>query len=217
MINKKSYLTLLLCLILLALFAEDKAEKPYPMGYGFLSFNYGYKVNTTQQFTWGITPFITQRLALDVPYVGWSYISNDPFNDTRDNYSVYQVLAPLSLGLIGYGLNEIVDTTYHIYSSIILPALINSTLYYNIPLPVAKEGFFYVAPFIKNETDWFIMRKHDWVQISPGAGLRWQFGGIVGLVLTTGYQRSFQNNFKAIPTYEDMWFFGLSLVGDPSQ
>lgn len=207
-----------LWLVLSILCAEDPANKPFALTKGYLSFNYGYKVDTTQQFSIGLSPFITGRLAFDTPLAGMSYISNDPFNNGSENYSVYQVLAPAALTLADGGICRLLGIDDPGYALFFLPAVLNSSVFYFVNPFSGSGSRILIAPFLKNETDWFIMLKHDWVQISPGAGLRCQIGSIAGgVVFTAGYQRSYQNDFQTSPASKDMWFFGFGFAGDPGQ
>lgn len=71
-----------------------------------------------------------------------------------------------------------------------------------------------VSPFIKNETDWFFTGGHDWLQVSPGAGIRFYFGDSAGTNLSVGYQRSFRNDFEGHWEHHDMAFMNVGFDVD---
>jgi hypothetical protein len=183
-----------------------------------IGLHYGYAGNTTQYLSINLGYPITNRLILDSPMFGVSYISEDPYNSySSDNTSFYQLLLPMATIFTVAGISGKKNPGF----LPVLPlALLNSTLYYSLTgeihhkLPYLPKKTLGVAPYIKNDTDWFVLRHQKWLQISPGAGVRFQYGSDGGLTVTPGVQRSFQSDFKGHWKKEDMLFLKIGLDFD---
>lgn len=200
--------------------AQSKEKTKWP-SYGRIGLNYTYEENTTQQFNLCAMGFsLTDRLIVETPILGISRIVDDPYN-LKGNYSFVPLAVPLiimaSLADSGNAHSNVVkaiDTgLFGVHCAL------NSTLFYTVTgrLIKAKDSQtnqVIISPFIKNETDWFIIRDTDWLQISPGAGIRVYVGKAAGLNFSPGYQKSFQTDFKGHWKQKDMMFFNIGFDVD---
>ena len=77
-----------------------------------------------------------------------------------------------------------------------------------------KEGRFTInaAVMVKNNTDLFLLEKENWLQLSPGIGLRIFIGGIIGVSAEAGLENRnmffFTQNKYA---NKSSWFFTIGL------
>ncbi len=221
--NTASFFTVLLllfCIFSQNLIAQEKKKEKWPP-FGRIGLNYTYEANTTQQFNLCSMGFpLTERLIVEAPLLGISHIIDDPYNAGK-NYSFVPLAIPL---LIMATVVDTVNANHKLIEAIDtglagLHCAMNSTIFYTVTgkLENAKKSnsnYVIISPFIKNETDWFIVRDTDWLQISPGAGIRVYVGKSAGLNFSSGYQRSFQTDFKGHWKKKDMLFFNIGFDVD---
>ncbi len=209
-----------ICIIPVKLAAQPTEKEKWP-SFGRIGLSYTYQVNTTQQFNVCAFGFpLTERLIVEAPVLGFSRIIDDPYN-THSNYSFVPLVIPLltMAALADSGRAKSKATEVLVMSLAGVQSALNSAVFYTVTGKLqnarkSRSNYIIISPFIKTETDWFIVRGNDWLQISPGAGIRAYVGKAAGLDFSAGYQRTFQTEFKGHWKKQDMLFFGVGFDVD---
>jgi len=139
--------------------------------------------------------------------IGISQIAHDPYNHGKKNCSI----APIGIALVS-ALPLVYAESKRSKIGAILSSiplyLTNTTIY--VPLQGHADVLVHIAPFIKNDTDYYMFRDKKWGQTTPGAGLRIYFRGHSSLDesgIAVGVERAFQSDFKGETKKQDLFFF----------
>jgi len=219
-------LVLLFCFLHLnALTGEDVVEKQKARSNMF----FGVDDNQIRRYAFYAGGSILPHLYYESSLMSLSYIAHDPLNKNKKNFSLYQVFNPALYGGLVYELlvpsqpqKETSSREPIVFPAwLILPAAGNIELYYtfgesqsdfNMSNETAYKWKLKPSLLLKNNVDWFMLRKHGWLSVNPGSGLRLYIGNpFAGITATVGYQRSYQIDFRNKPTYQDIRFLEVGL------
>jgi len=202
------------------LMASTGDDESWP-GYGRIGLSYTYQANTTQQYNvCHLGLGLTDRLVVETPVLGFSRIVKDPYNKAG-SYSFVPLAMPLILS-VALADSSRLKSPWVKNTAIglsVIHCMMNSTVYVSLTgnmreVRSSPKYKLIISPFVKNETDWFVTRRTDWLQFSPGAGLRVYIGQAAGLFFSTGYQRAFQTDFKGHWKAKGMLFFNVGFDVD---
>jgi len=192
----KITLTIIIILGLNILFAQEKSQPDStklwlkPGEGGFIS-KYSNDLEHYNRLTLlGITLPHTKHYMVDTESpLTFVWLSKDKINSNNSNISIMPALEiGILLSHIYLIKTESINHLYHIIS------FTNSShnFYFhgnpdkneNRDLPLINMAF-----FVKNNTDLFLFQSNNWLQVSPGAGLKFLHGAFA---LDVGYQMKYQ-------------------------
>jgi hypothetical protein len=169
-----------------------------------LVFNYSHEYYTIDRAEFGAGGEFMNFLNVESSIIGYSHISDDSYNKGKANSS----LAPTCIGLFSSLLGLLTEAKSETSVALVaIPVFLTNTMFY-VPLEGHANVTVHIAPFIKNDTDYYMFREHKWGQITPGAGVR-VFLRTTGIAL--GVERAFQSDFKGNTRIENMFFFRIGI------
>lgn len=175
---------------------------------------------------------IVPHLYYESSFIQLSYIAHDPFNKDKKNFSLFQLMNP---GLFAGALYEALakpktQQNESAHEPVVFPvwtvltAAGNTIIYYTpgekqTDFSFEDDKFFKVqlkpSLLVKNNVDWFVLRKHGWLAVSPGVGLRLYMGiPAFGITATYGYQRSYKIDLISKPVSEDVHYLEVGFDWD---
>jgi hypothetical protein len=146
------------------------------------------------------------KVQLDLLRVNW--IDKDKYNDKKTNFSIMPVLDIGVILINALLFNE--DSIMNKY-----PIQILSNGYYSFKL-IGNSDFddnieyksYFFSVFIKNNTDYYVFKKHNWMKLSPGLGLEFQKGMFD---LKVGYQKELELIKSSKMNEKDNIFFSIGV------
>jgi hypothetical protein len=183
--------------------------------------NYAYESDKLHRFGVGVGGKLYKGLYYETNGGYGSYIT-DKYNHYKSNFSIltsmlllpYVILLPSS----EWDVTESEPLSPKLYKNI--PVYLTSTMFY---VPLTKEPYYVnksytpnsnvnFSLFVKNDTDWFMFRKKQWGQITPGAGIRMYFCHAREFSIAAGVQYNIQTDFVGRPKTERNVFIRIGFV-----
>jgi hypothetical protein len=145
----------------------------------------------------------------------------DKYNDNKGNCSILPFMFSLaSLIWIPNSERYAIDSkpfSPKLYKNI--PLYLTNTMFY---VPLTKEPYHVydyspksmlnLSIFVKNDTDWFMFRKKQWMQFTPGAGIRLYFCPMQELSIAAGIQSNILTDFVGRPKTERNYFLRVGFL-----
>lgn len=188
---------LLIILIINSNLYSDYCDMPYlSLGFSGNCFRVGYEQWTTS----GDQLFRLDQMVFPIPF----YL-NDTYNGNNINFSLATIYQPL----FTYIYQKIVNNP----NNYLIPSIpLNFELHF-IPIdfwdfPCRKS----ISLFIKNNSDIFFIREHDWIEISPGIGLAYQSNPGIFSIVRLGFVYHIDYIKSSIQTHPSiylMWSFSF--------
>jgi hypothetical protein len=173
---------------------------------------YSYDLNETNRLNIMSFSFkVNQNYIIENNCLNVVWTKKDNFNSGKTNFSIMPFF-DIGLMSLQAGFNkQSIRKNLLFFPSF----LINASHYFILrknPDKLSTHRHILPSIFVKNKTDLFIFQKVNWMQFSPGVGVRVYFGdGLMYWTFDAGYEKEIKLTFESKTELDNSLFFSIGI------